>query len=105
MPPFGRVNYEELIVGRSWVDKLRRYFALQRIARRFIAQRSNSLLSLSQGRPAETDWYTGYVVRKGQEFGAPCPVSERLTVMVREIVAGKRGASLSNLDDPTLIQS
>ena len=103
IPPYGgRLDYHQLMAGDGVLDRFRRHMMIRIVGLKYHRLKSSSLQSLERGRPTETDYFNGYIVRKGLELGVACPVNERLTQLVREIESGERKICTANLQDPQL---
>ncbi|MDD3334672.1 MAG: ketopantoate reductase family protein [Eubacteriales bacterium] len=103
VPPFGgKLDYDKLMHGQSAVDELRRQLMILVVGLKYRRLKSSSLQSLERGRPTEIDYFNGYIAKKGQEFGVPCPVNQCLTGMIKEIEAHKRPIQVENLKSPGL---
>lgn len=100
VPPFGgKLDYYGLMRGNGLAARLRRHATIYAVGLKYKNLKSSSLQSLERGRPTEIDYFNGYIARKGQELGVPCPVNLRLTAMVKEIENGKRAIRPENLFD------
>lgn len=100
VPPFGgKLDYTRLMRGDGWPDRLRRHVTLLGVGLKYRKLKSSSLQSLERGRPTEIDYFNGYIARKGETLGVPCPINRRLTVMVQEIENGQRRIDPNNLFD------
>lgn len=104
VPPFGgKLDYYRLMSGASPLARLRRHATIYAVGLKYRNLKSSSLQSLERGRPTEIDYFNGYIARKGEELGVPCPVNLRLTGMVREIENGKRAIRPENLFDEAFL--
>ena len=100
VPPYGGLDYFRLMRGSGPLDRLRRHLTIRLVGLRYARLKSSSLQSLEQGKPTEVDAFNGYIASRGREAEVPCPVCERLVVMVKEIERGKREITVNNLQDP-----
>jgi len=101
VPPFGgKLDYEKLMHGNRFIDRLRRHTMIYLVGIKFKNLKSSSLQSLERGRPTEIDYFNGYIASKGEMLSISCPINRRLTEMVKEIENGKRSIKVENLFDP-----
>lgn len=56
------------------------------------------IMDFRKGRPSETDYMNGLVVRKGRQANVPTPINELVNSIVKEIEEGKRKPERSNLE-------
>ena len=100
IPPYGgKLDYHKLMQGDGVLDRLRRHLTIRIVGLKYSQLKSSSLQSLERGRPTEIQYFNGYIVRKGAEFGIVCPINARLTEMVEEIEQKKRQITTDNLSD------
>ncbi len=69
------------------------------VGSKFRRLKSSMLQSIERGRRAEIDFLNGYVVERGREKAVPTPVNAALAALVREIEAGERAISPTNLKE------
>jgi 2-dehydropantoate 2-reductase len=84
--------------GGFGFDIIAKHAILLAVGLRFRRLKSSMLQSIERGRRAEIDFMNGYVVQRGEEKGVPTPVNAALTALVREVEAGTRSVSPSNLE-------
>lgn len=70
---------------------------LLEIAETFGAVRHSTLSSLERGRPTETAYLNGYVIRKAREKHIAVPLNTAIAALIAEIEAGERTISADNL--------
>lgn len=58
--------------------------------------RKGPLRQIQRGVKTEADYTLGHVVRQGEQFGVPTPVSRRLLQMIHELENGTRKLALEN---------
>lgn len=105
VPPFGgKLDYTKLLRGSGLPDHLRRHATIYIVGLKYKNLKSSSLQSLERGRPTEIDYFNGYIAKKGESLGVPCPVNSRLTQMIKEIENGKRRIQFDNLFDAKLTE-
>jgi len=56
-------------------------------------------LDILRGRPTETEYTNGYIVKKGKELGIPTPVNEMLVKLVKSVERGELKPSQEMLDE------
>lgn len=61
--------------------------------------KSSMLQDIERGRKTEIEFLNGYIVKKGREIDIPTPVNEAIVDMVREVEAGTRELTPSNLEE------
>ena len=100
VPPFGgKLDYESLMRGDGVLDDLRRHAMIMAVGLKYRRLKSSSLQSLERGRPTEIDYFNGFIAKRCEAYGIPCPVNRRLTVMIKEIEGDKRSIKVENLYD------
>ena len=103
VPPFGgKLDYDKLMHGDGPLDRMRRHAMIRLVGMKYSKLKSSSLQSLERGRPTETDYSNGYIVRKGEEVHVDCPVNRRLVAMIKEIEHHARKIDVKNLEDAGL---
>ena len=103
IPPYGgRLDYYALMRGSGAISSMRRHLMIRIIGFKYRHLKSSSLQSVRRGRPTEVDYFNGYIVRKGAEYGVPTPVNARIVGMIKEIEAGKRNIGPLNFADEAL---
>jgi 2-dehydropantoate 2-reductase len=76
-----------------------RHQILINMTQTFAAVEPSSLQSLKRGRPTETEFLNGYIVKKAAEKGITVPLNTRLVKMITEIELGDRDITPANLND------
>ena len=61
--------------------------------------KSSSLQSLERGKPTEIDYINGFITTKARELGVPTLINDLIVTQIKEIEAGKRSISLTNIDE------
>jgi 2-dehydropantoate 2-reductase len=99
VPPFNKVlNYNLLLLtDAKWFDLLCETLFRVIGKVKYKDDKSSSLQSLERGKPTEIDYFNGYIVRKGKEFGVPTPVNEKMVQLIKEIERKERKISMDNL--------
>ncbi len=59
----------------------------------------SSLQSLERGRPTETEFLNGYVIRRAAEAGVDAPLNRLIASQIAEIEAGTRAIAPTHLDE------
>lgn len=101
-PYGGKIDYYSLIKGDSLPARFKRHVIIRIIGFKYRRLKSSSLQSLGRGKPTEVDYFNGYVAKKGDEYGVPTPVNDRIVEMIKEIESGKRSISPINFSDKGL---
>lgn len=101
-PYGGKIDYYSLIKGDSLPARLKRHVIIRIIGFKYRRLKSSSLQSLSRGKPTEVDYFNGYIAKKGDEYGVPTPVNDRIVEMIKEIESGKRKTDPANFFDKGL---
>jgi 2-dehydropantoate 2-reductase len=83
--------------GGFGLDLVPKHAIMGLVGFRFRRLRSSMLQSIERGRRPEIDFMNGYVVERAREKGVAAPVNAALAAMVREIEAGTRRTTPSNL--------
>jgi len=101
VPPFNKVlNYNLLLISNAKLFNLVCETLFRVIGKlKYKDDKSSSLQSLERGRPTEIDYFNGYIVRKGQEYGVPTPINSKMVEMIKEIEKGQRKITMDNLQD------
>jgi 2-dehydropantoate 2-reductase len=95
-----KLDYYRFLGGRSLAANFKRHLLIRLIGFKYRRIRSSSLQSLERGRQTEIAYLNGYICDRGRDQGVPTPLNDTLVSMVRQMEAGTRRISLSNLDDP-----
>ena len=74
-----------------------RHQILKDMAKTYAPVKPSSLQSLERGRPTETEFLNGYVVKKAAQAGIPVPLNAALVRMIQEIELGDRDIDPANL--------
>lgn len=69
------------------------------LTKKYADVKPSSLQSLERGRPTETEFLNGYVVKKAAKTGIPVPLNTALTRMIAEIEAKQRTITTDNLTE------
>lgn len=101
-PYGGKIDYYSLIKGNSLPARFKRHLIIRIIGFKYRRLKSSSLQSLGRGKPTEVDYFNGYIAKKGDEFGVPTPVNDRIVQMIKEIESGKRSIGPVNFFDKGL---
>jgi 2-dehydropantoate 2-reductase len=98
----GKLDYYKFTSGDGFWNRFKRNTALRIIGFKYRRIMSSSLQSLERGRPTEVDYLNGYICRQGKEHNSPTPLNDAITVIIKEIEAGKREIDPENVSDPRL---
>jgi 2-dehydropantoate 2-reductase len=101
-PYGGKLNYYSFIRGSSLPARLKRHIIICIIGFKYRRLKSSSLQGLRRGKPTELDYFNGYILKKGGEYGVATPVNKRIVQMIKEIEAGRRKVKAANLYDEGL---
>lgn len=93
----GGVDASDVDAPDRWSEAMDR--VLVRMRESFGAVRSVTWRDFELGRPTEIDAVTGELVRRGQRAGVAVPLSAHVYELLREIEAGKRRPSATNLNE------
>ena len=91
----GKLDYYKFL-STGPLSEFKRHLTIRVIGMKYSKLKSSSLQSLERGRKTEVENYNGYITARGKEFAVPTPVNEQLTLMIREIEAGKRKITPDN---------
>ena len=98
VPPFGgKLDYYKFIKGNGLWDRARRHITLLIVGLRYRRLRSSSLTSLLRGGKTEVDTLNGWIAQKGAELGVATPVNSAVVRIIREIEAGSRAITPTNI--------
>jgi 2-dehydropantoate 2-reductase len=96
----GRLDFRKFITGDDIFSRMKRHTMIRIIGFRYRKLKSSTLQSLERGKPAETDYLNGYIVRKGLEHDVDISINKAVVDIIHEIESGKRSISLRNFDEP-----
>lgn len=92
----GKLNYYYFISGNSIFSALKRHIMVFAIGMKIRKITPSSLQSIWKGNKTETDFFNGYISRKGKEFNAPTPYNDEILKVIGDIENG-RPVSLQTL--------
>jgi 2-dehydropantoate 2-reductase len=96
VPPYaGKLDYYKFR-KKGFFSGIIRHVTILVIGFKYRKLKSSSLQSLERGKPTEVDYYNGYIMMKGIEYGVETPLNKNLTEMVKEIESGERKISPQN---------
>ncbi len=84
-------------VAMSGPSHWAKHLLLMFVGLKYRRLRSSMLRAIERGRPPAIDFLNGEVIVRGARLGVPTPLNTALTMLVRDIAAGKIEPSLANL--------
>jgi 2-dehydropantoate 2-reductase len=96
----GKLDFKKFLEGRSCFSDFKRHLMIRIIGFKYRKLKSSSLQSLERGRRTEVDFFNGYIVDNGLQYGVNVPVNSAVTKMIHEIEQKKRVISPENFNDP-----
>lgn len=99
VPPFAKVlNYNLLLLSNAKFYNILCETIFRIVGKlKYNNVKSSSLQSLERGKPTEIDYFNGYIVKKGEEFGVETPINRRMVEMIKEIERRERNITMDNL--------
>lgn len=85
----GRLNYYYFISGNSIFSALKRHTMVFAIGMKIRKITPSSLQSIRKGKKTETDFFNGYISRKGKEYNVPTPYNDELLNVIDDIEKGR----------------
>jgi 2-dehydropantoate 2-reductase len=99
----GRLDYCQFLAGSGPFQGFKRHLIIRVIGFKYRRIKSSSLQSLERGRLTEIDFLNGYICEKARQHEVPVPINEAVVTMVKEIEAGRRPRSMTNIEDKAFV--
>jgi 2-dehydropantoate 2-reductase len=96
----GKLDFRKFVKGESYFSDQRRHIMVRIIGFKYRRLKSSSLQSLERGKPTEVDYFNGYIVSNGLQYGVDVPVNSAVVKMIHEIELKNREISVNNFNDP-----
>lgn len=96
----GRLDFTKFLRGKGIISDFRRHILIMVIGYKYQKLKSSSLQSLERGKPTETDFLNGYIIKNGNKFGVSVPVNTVIVNMIHQIELKKRNITILNFEDP-----
>ena len=98
VPPYAnKIDYYKLVKGTTICSNFRRHLIIKMVGQKYKNLKSSSLQSLERGQLTEIDYFNGYIVSKGEEYGINTPVNFQLINMIKQIENKKLDIKVDNL--------